>query len=525
MNKTRKFLIVLCVLAMLVCFALEMWIIFGCAKTKDDDPGNIVTKVLSDVEITKQPTKTEYLSGDSVDTTGLEVSARFTSGEKTESEALNPGDYTVSPAVLAPNKDAITEKQEITVTYTYKDVTKTAAFEVTVTNKTNSATITVQPTKTEYLAGDKFDISGTVMTVVYDGNVRETITLSERLSEITVAPETLSRDTSAVKITYKGFTDTVPVTMVDFKPDSEGDIVEAVKDAIAKSDGDTLVFGEGEYDFGGETITVDGAIGNIGIAGTDEGNVVIKNVSVVTAGTTEFEKVVLDSVVIEVPDKCEATFDNVSFSGKSAVRAVWDGALGFKGCTFDVAPDKYGNNSRATAIMGSHQGSTVDLVLDECTFNYTECWDRYAAAVFMWSSVENVSIRNCTFNGYGFVAVKLMNVVEGANILFEGNTFNMSEKDAANWYYNAAAQICPQHDNAFTAAFKDNVFTGDYQTHDDVFEDGVGTETAVFGEITGMNYSFKLTKADVILENNTLNGNPVTAENLAYQSDSEITVK
>ena len=240
--------------------------------------------------------------------------------------------------------------------------------------------------------------------------------------------------------------------------------------------------------------------GNVALVGTiDMGGetVNIPNGTTISGGA-------IQNATLNVADDYNVSFDNVEFDNTVAIKAAGDGSLNLTDCTFNVTPEKNGF-SRAGAIIGTNQYYTIDLKLDGCTFNYqynAGDADLYNNAIFMWSNVKSCEIKNCTFNGYGFVAVKLMNVVEGAEILFEGNTFNMSKEGDSNYWYNNAIQIVPQHDNSFTAKFINNTFTGDY-------EDG-----KIVAWIDGMS-NLTLTKHTIIHNGNTINGETVTDDNFA----------
>ena len=224
-------------------------------------------------------------------------------------------------------------------------------------------------------------------------------------------------------------------------------------------------------------------------------------------GTTIYDGTI-ENATLTVANDNTASFVGVEFGDTTVVKAQGDGELNFTNCEFNVTPDKNGN-SRASAIIGTNQYYTIDLKLDGCTFTYQYTEgdaDKYNNAIFMWSNVDSCEIKNCTFNGYGFVAVKLMNVAEGAEIVFEGNTFNMSKQGDANYYSNTAVQIVPQHDNALTVKFINNTFTGDYQDGKTVAE----IEVMHGGTLTGLTFE---------QSGNTINGETVTANNFAIKAE------
>ena len=212
-------------------------------------------------------------------------------------------------------------------------------------------------------------------------------------------------------------------------------------DAITSAkDGDVIAL-TGPVDFADETVSLDK---DITISGDDA---VIKN------------------ALFTVADGKTVAFDGVTVSDTVTIRALNDASLKFTDCEFNITPQSVNSNKRAAAIVGNHQNSNVDLTLEGCTFKYNYTAganeDLYNMAVFMWSNVENVLIKNCQFNDYGFVAVKFLEMKAGANIVFEGNTFNMSCRTDSNWYYNTAVQIhtVNQPTGACHVSFINNVYS------------------------------------------------------------------
>ena len=248
-----------------------------------------------------------------------------------------------------------------------------------------------------------------------------------------------------------------------------------------------------------DIIAVGGEINIGGIVDFNNATIAIPNGATFIGGTIKNARLTL-------ADDYIASFKNVKFAGATTVEAQGDGDLRFNGCEFNVAPKKYNGFSRAAAIIGANQYYTLNLNIEDCVFNYNAGGDDvFASAIFMWSSVDSCVIKNCEFNGYGFMAVKLMNAVENAEIIFEGNTFAMAKEGDSNNYYNNAVQVMPQHDNAITLKFIDNAFTGDY-------EDG-----KIVAYIEVMNGG-TLTKLTFEQSDNTLNGETVTNDNFAINA-------
>lgn len=89
-----------------------------------------VTRVLSSIAITTQPTTTTYDKGDKLSLSGMVVKATYTSGAVEEVTSM----CTSSPASGATLSTL--GDQTVTITYTENGVTKTASFTVTVNVKT-----------------------------------------------------------------------------------------------------------------------------------------------------------------------------------------------------------------------------------------------------------------------------------------------------------------------------------------------------------------------------------------------------
>ncbi|MGM9876792.1 MAG: bacterial Ig-like domain-containing protein, partial [Bacilli bacterium] len=147
------------------------------------------------IEITSNPDKTEYIEGQTLDTTGLTVIATYS--DNTTSEISN---YEID---LKNALKIIDEK----VIVTYEG--KTAEFDITV--KENTVTkieITTQPTKTEYVEGQDFDATGMVVKAKYlDGTEKE-------ITDYTITKtESLKIGDTTITIEYEEFTSNVDITV------------------------------------------------------------------------------------------------------------------------------------------------------------------------------------------------------------------------------------------------------------------------------------------------------------------------
>lgn len=122
---------------------------FMISNIEDD---NIVT----DIEITSGPTKTEYVQGQSFDRTGMVVTATHKDGSKTPVES-----YSVTPSVLTETGDSVN------LTVSYAEIEKTISVKV-IDKVQTGIEVTTLPTKTDYIAGESFDPAGMVVSAVYN---------------------------------------------------------------------------------------------------------------------------------------------------------------------------------------------------------------------------------------------------------------------------------------------------------------------------------------------------------------------
>ena len=144
----------------------------SCATCKYHEPQ---PKTLTNIEITKMPNKTVYNEGEKFDPTGMEVTAIYS--DNTRAVITN---YTYSPEGSLKTTD-----KKVVISYTEKNITKTAEVNITVNAKPTpppveknltNIKITKMPNKTVYEEGEKFDPTGMEVTATYSDNTRAVIT-------------------------------------------------------------------------------------------------------------------------------------------------------------------------------------------------------------------------------------------------------------------------------------------------------------------------------------------------------------
>ena len=116
-----------------------------------------VVKNLQRIAVTSNPSKTSYLEGESLNTSGLVITAYYDDGSTTNiTGACSYSGYSNTPGTK-------------TITAAYSG--KSTAFTVVVNSKSPSTlTVTQMPSKISYYANEEFDQSGLKATVKYDNN-------------------------------------------------------------------------------------------------------------------------------------------------------------------------------------------------------------------------------------------------------------------------------------------------------------------------------------------------------------------
>jgi len=163
-------------------------------------------KSLSNISVTTQPTKSSYTINETLDTTGLVITADYgdnSSADVTSSCTLSPANGTQLTTVGS---------QTVNVSYTYSGVTKTASFNVTVTSASvtlDSIAVTTEPDQMTYTVGDTLDTNGIVVTASYSDTTTADVT-----SSCSFSPTTLSTAGSqTITVSYSGLTAEFSVTV------------------------------------------------------------------------------------------------------------------------------------------------------------------------------------------------------------------------------------------------------------------------------------------------------------------------
>ena len=161
-----------------------------------------VKNLLKQIAITTPPDETAYEIGDTVDLSGMVLTAYYSDGSS--KQVTN---YTYSPTTISSNDDT-----EITITYTEDGITKTTIQEVTVGNTPNliMIEISVMPDKTEYKAGEFFDPAGMLVRAYFDDNTNKLVK-----GYIYSPNGALTKDDTTITVSYtkKGITKTTSLNI------------------------------------------------------------------------------------------------------------------------------------------------------------------------------------------------------------------------------------------------------------------------------------------------------------------------
>lgn len=166
------------------------------------------TPLITSITVTP-PTKTSYVEGDTLDLTGMVVTANFDNGD---TEVLTEG-FTATPTggstLTTSNNKVVIMYYELTDEFT---ITVEAA---TPTVTPTSIEVTTPPTKTVYNQGEELDLTGMVVTITgTDGTQEVTETLG--YNEYTTSPEAgavLTTDVTEVVVSAYDLEDSFTITV------------------------------------------------------------------------------------------------------------------------------------------------------------------------------------------------------------------------------------------------------------------------------------------------------------------------
>lgn len=153
---------------------------------------NVIEPALLSITIDKKPGKLSYYIGESLDLSGIKVTAHYENGKTAD----------VSAKVSAQGDITSVGVKKITVVYNERDFIKTAEYEITVTDvHIKSIKFASYPQKTVYAENEAFDPTGTAITVTYNNGTSETVT--ENILYTGFSTDTIGKKT--VTLHYGGY--------------------------------------------------------------------------------------------------------------------------------------------------------------------------------------------------------------------------------------------------------------------------------------------------------------------------------
>lgn len=165
-----------------------------------EQPIEVENKIPSRIFVTREPNKTEYREGEKFDPTGLEVSIYYNDGTTVP---LTAGFtfFPTEPFTLSSN-----QKETVVVTIEYPAASLQCHQAVTVLpSALKDITIAIQPDKTTYNIGERFDPTGMKLILTYLDNTLAPVVIPD--ADYIVSPSgPLTANDSVITITYRGLT-------------------------------------------------------------------------------------------------------------------------------------------------------------------------------------------------------------------------------------------------------------------------------------------------------------------------------
>lgn len=186
-----------------------------------------VKKLLTSITVQTMPLKTtDYLEGENVNTSGLQVTATFSDGSITD---------VTSDVILSNHTSLSAGWTTVKVSYTLGDITKNTTFqvyakkiEVPLPPKLESISVTKMPTKTVYWENEVFDDTGIEITAYYDNGTNKTVTTYTFTNHTS-----LTAGTRSILVTYKEDAISVNTSfniIVKVKPEADFTRISVVKE-------------------------------------------------------------------------------------------------------------------------------------------------------------------------------------------------------------------------------------------------------------------------------------------------------
>ena len=137
----------------------------------NSDTVRCIIKNITGIKVVKEPNKTNYVKGEKLNLTGVEIAL--------ECEDGTTGVIEVTEDNFAGYDANIEGEQTITVSYTIEENTYTTTFKVNVRNDVAGIKVTKAPNKTSYVKGEDLDLTGIEITATFEDGTTGVIELPE----------------------------------------------------------------------------------------------------------------------------------------------------------------------------------------------------------------------------------------------------------------------------------------------------------------------------------------------------------
>ena len=292
-----------------------------------------------------------------------------------------------------------------------------------------SIEVTTQPNKVSYVAGDRFDSTGMVVTASY--GTGQAVLATAEISGYSVSPEVLTDGVTSVTITYsesgETCTTTVPITVVHRLT------------AIAVTTNPTKT----TYEYG-DTLATAGMV--ITASYSDSKTAAISGYS---CSPTTFSTVGNQVVTVSYTENGvtqTATF-NVTVNRKSVTKPTWKNNLTYNGNAQSVSSANYWNNYNTSYMTIGGTTSATNAGTYIATFT--------PGSNYRWADGTTTAINvNWTINR----ANGSLNV-NPTTVALNGNNYNSGVAVTITRAGDGAISYSPTHVNGLTMSLNGNVLT------------------------------------------------------------------
>lgn len=174
---------------------------------------NVKQATITSIEVNIAPSKVSYTEGESFDPTGLELKINYDNGTTTLVGYVDHTKNNFSFTVDNPLKETTTA---VEITYGGKSVSLPITVTKPVVNPTiTSIEVNKAPSKVSYTEGESFDPTGLEVKVIYSDKTNKTVVYNDNTKKdfsFTIG-DPLTAGDKEVKVTYSGFTVSLPITV------------------------------------------------------------------------------------------------------------------------------------------------------------------------------------------------------------------------------------------------------------------------------------------------------------------------